>query len=76
MQHYDLTIAGMTCAHCVRSISSALARVPGLEIEHVAVGHARVRTSTPLADAEGTLRAAIEAAGYTLTAVDVDAVTT
>ena len=61
MSYYDLTIAGMTCAHCVRGVSAALARVPGLVVEHVSVGHARVRASTTLA--VDSIREAVEAGG-------------
>jgi copper chaperone CopZ len=75
MQTFDLSIAGMTCGHCVRTVSAALARIPDLTVEHVAVGHARVRHPAPAGDIDTTLRQAVEAAGYVVVAVEVSAAT-
>lgn len=57
-----LAISGMTCAACVRGVSSALSRVPG-------VTRVEVNLDTGLAIAEGSadpgaLVAAAERAGY------------
>lgn len=69
MQPYDLTIGGMTCAHCVRAITAALAAVPGLVVDEVTVGRARVQLAAGPDEAAATLSAAIERAGYTLAAI-------
>ena len=59
-----ITVTGMTCAHCVRSVSEELAGVEGVEDVAVDLGTGRVtlRTSAPVEAA--ALRAAVEEAGY------------
>jgi copper chaperone len=42
MKPHELTIQGMTCAHCVMHVKQALDAVDGLEVEDVQVGKARV----------------------------------
>ena len=42
----DLTIEGMTCEHCLRAVRSRLEQTPGVEIERVAIGSARIRVDT------------------------------
>ncbi len=37
-----LTITGMSCDHCVRRVSKALASVPGVAVKQVGVGEASV----------------------------------
>lgn len=63
-----LLVTGMTCEHCVMSVTEELSEVHG--VEHVAVdlvdggtSTVTVSASTPLDD--DALRAAIEEAGYT-----------
>ena len=55
-------ITGMSCAHCVSAVRSALSGVSGAEVREVEVGRAVVEA------APGTTRAAladaIEAAGF------------
>lgn len=65
----DLAVDGMTCAHCVRAVTTelgALAGVGAVEVELVADGTSRVRvhSSAPLDTA--AVAAAIDEAGYTL----------
>jgi copper chaperone len=57
-------IAGMTCAHCVGSVSSELAQLPGVNDVQVdlAAGTATVTSDQPLDDA--AVRAAVDEAGY------------
>ncbi|HYK24809.1 MAG TPA: heavy metal-associated domain-containing protein [Steroidobacteraceae bacterium] len=57
-----LTITGMTCAGCVRSVSRVLARVPGVTNAHVDLASGRA-TVTGTARAEDLI-SAVEAAGY------------
>lgn len=42
MNRLTLTIDGMSCGHCVAAVRSELARQPGVNVEHVAVGSATV----------------------------------
>lgn len=65
MKEVTLAISGMSCGHCVRAVSQALANVPGVQVENVAIGSARIRAGDEAATA--TVEAAIEAvrdAGY------------
>ena len=58
----ELEISGMSCPHCVKSVESALAAVPGVESVSVdlAGGRARVEGPAPA----GELLAAVRQAGY------------
>ena len=52
MERLNMNITGMTCGHCVGAVSEALAALPAVEVEQVAVGTATVsydasRTSLP-----------------------------
>jgi copper chaperone len=60
------TISGMTCDHCVRSVSGELARLPGVTAVEVdlGAGTAIVTSDTPLDPA--AVRVAIDEAGYEL----------
>jgi len=59
----ELTIQGMSCGGCVRSVRHALAAVPGVEVTDVQVGVATVETdgSPGIIDA---IKAALDDAGY------------
>lgn len=57
-----LEVHGMSCAHCVSSITSAVAPLPGVTAVDVALADGTVRVDgTPDLDA---VTAAIEDAGY------------
>ena len=43
MEQLNLSIEGMTCEHCVRAVRNRLATTPGIEVEDVRVGAARLR---------------------------------
>lgn len=43
MEKLTLSIEGMTCEHCVRAVKNRLAATPGIEVEDVRVGAARLR---------------------------------
>jgi copper chaperone len=58
-------IDGMSCGGCVRSVTSALKALPGIEVESVAVGLARVRLD-PAVTTESRVVEAIQDAGYTV----------
>ena len=61
------TVTGMTCAHCVASVTEEVQEIPGVEDVDVVLdsGALTVTSSQPLDDA--AVRAAVEEAGYALT---------
>jgi len=68
MQSKELSIEGMSCTHCVMHVKKELAKVPGLEIEEVKIGSAKVRLDETKVTSE-TLAAAVTTAGYKLAGV-------
>ena len=65
----DVLVTGMTCSHCVSSVTeelSAIAGVEGVSVDLNAGGASRVtiRSSTPISAA--AVEAAVEEAGYAL----------
>src|SRR5689334_22682757 len=63
-------IEGMTCQHCVRAVFTALAGVPGIERADVSIGAIEVEHDGSVT--EGSLREAVELAGYSLAASESD----
>ncbi len=66
MEIRTYTVAGMTCGHCVSSVSSEIGRLPGVTDVRVdlAGGAVTVTSDQPLDD--GAVRAAVDEAGYDL----------
>jgi copper chaperone len=60
------TVTGMTCGHCVASVTEEVEEVAGVESVEVALetGTLTVTSSQPVDDA--AVRAAVEEAGYQL----------
>lgn len=60
------TVIGMTCGHCVASVTEEVQEISGVEDVSVALetGSLRVTSSEPIADA--AVKAAVEDAGYQL----------
>lgn len=60
------TVTGMTCGHCVASVSEEVGELPGVERVDVVLetGSLTVTSAEPLDDA--AVRAAVEEAGYQL----------
>jgi len=58
------TVAGMTCEHCVKSVTEEVSEVPGVTDVDVdlATGRMTVATDKPVEDA--AIRAAVSEAGY------------
>jgi copper chaperone CopZ len=58
------TVTGMTCGHCVASVTEEVSAVPGVEEVQVDLptGLLTVTSASPLDD--GAVRAAVEEAGY------------
>lgn len=61
-------VQGMTCGHCVNSVSSEVGALPGVSQVEVdlSTGGVTVTSDTPLDT--GAVRAAVEEAGYELVA--------
>lgn len=58
------SISGMTCAHCVRAVFTALAGVPGIDRADVSIGKAVIEHDGSVT--RQAIRDAVEIAGYTL----------
>ncbi len=60
------TVTGMTCDHCVASVTEEVTELPGVESVDVVLetGALTVTSAEPLA--ESAVRAAVEDAGYAL----------
>jgi len=65
-----VSVAGMTCAHCVRAVFTSLAGVPGIDRADVSIGQAIIEhdgTVTP-----EQIRDAIAIAGYEVKDFTID----
>ena len=62
----QFTVTGMTCGHCVASVTEEVREVPGVENVDVVLetGSLTVTSSQPVDD--DAVRAAVEEAGYQL----------
>jgi copper ion binding protein len=60
------TVTGMTCGHCVASVTEEISELPGVESVDVVLdsGAVTVTSSQPLE--QQAVRAAVEEAGYQL----------
>ncbi len=68
MASHTISVDGMTCNHCVRSVRLALEAVEGITIDEVGIG--TVRVDVPGGPGKiGDITAAIENAGYHVSAV-------
>lgn len=63
MTTQTIEIGGMTCGHCMKRVQDALLAVPGLKVEQVRVGSARVTFDETELDGS-RIAQAIEGAGY------------
>jgi copper chaperone CopZ len=60
------TVAGMTCGHCVSSVTEEVQEVPGVEDVDVVLETGQLTvTAAPIDDV--AIKAAVEEAGYQLT---------
>lgn len=66
METKTYTVNGMTCGHCVNSVSTEVGRIPGVSDVQVdlASGAVTVTSEQPVDDA--AVRAAVDEAGYQL----------
>jgi copper chaperone len=66
-QIQSYTVTGMTCGHCVASVTEEVQELPGVENVEVVLetGSLTLTTSRPVDDA--AVSGAVEVAGYALT---------
>jgi copper chaperone CopZ len=63
MTTIDMTIDGMGCSHCVEAVRRELATLPGVRVDAVSIGRARVSFDEAAATRQD-LEAAVRKAGY------------
>ena len=63
MEKITLKIDGMSCGGCVRHVTQALAKVPGVKLEQVQVGSATVIVDPPIGTKQAVLQG-LRDAGY------------
>ena len=65
-----LSVDGMTCGHCVQSVTEELTAIPGVKDVSVELRNGGSSPVTVVSDApldDAAVRAAVEEAGYSLT---------
>jgi copper chaperone CopZ len=62
-KNITVTIGGMSCDGCVRSVRTALARLPGVQVIDVAVGSAKLTLDDALST-ESDVARALDRAGF------------
>jgi copper chaperone len=60
------TVTGMTCGHCVASVTEELSELPGVTGVEVELESGRVTLTGEAAQDVDVVRAAVEEAGYAL----------
>jgi len=60
------TVAGMTCGHCVNSVTEEVSQVPGVTAVNVDLASGALRVTSENGVDDGAVRAAVEEAGYRL----------
>jgi copper chaperone len=58
------TVSGMTCSHCVSSVTEEVQELPGVENVEVALETGAVTVTSSQALDDAAVRAAVEEAGY------------
>lgn len=61
------TVTGMTCGHCVSSVTEEVQEIPGVENVDVVLETGAVTITSAEPIDEAAVRAAVEEAGYQLT---------
>jgi len=68
MTEATYSVAGMTCDHCVRAVEAEVGKVPGVASVAVNLDGGRVTVYSDEPVDPDAVRAAVEEAGYELTA--------
>jgi len=58
------TVAGMTCAHCVASVTEEVSEIPGVEDVQVDLASGAVAVTSNQPVSAEAIKAAVEDAGY------------
>ena len=66
MTHQTYTVVGMTCDHCVRSVTQEVSAVDGVTDVQVDLATGLVNVTAIQAVPVAAVQAAVEEAGYTL----------
>lgn len=64
----DYTVTGMTCSHCVASVTEEVSEIAGVTAVDVDLDSGRVRVTSDAPVDDATVRAAVEEAGYEVVA--------
>jgi copper chaperone len=64
MEQVTLKIEGMTCQHCVHAVNSRLSKMPGVKVDEVQIGSARLHRDPAVATLDA-IEEAIADEGYT-----------
>jgi copper chaperone len=67
-EHRSYTVTGMTCAHCVRSVTEEIAKVPGVAAVDVDLASGRVIVTSDEPVDDTAIVAAVDEAGYEVAA--------
>ncbi len=62
-ERLELTIAGMTCGHCIRAVTDTLEDLRGVTVDHVRIGKAVIWFEPDIANPAAVIEA-IRHAGY------------
>ena len=65
-QNSTYTVTGMTCGHCVSSVTEEVQEIPGVENVDVVLETGAVTITSAEPIDEAAVRAAVEEAGYQL----------
>ena len=65
MERMTMKIEGMTCGHCVGSVTKALKSLDGVNVEKVGIGEASVAYD-PATTSVDEIRQAVEDEGYSV----------
>ncbi|GAB3681611.1 heavy-metal-associated domain-containing protein [Angustibacter aerolatus] len=60
------TVTGMTCEHCVRSVTEEVQELPGVRDVQVDLGSGQVTVAAAEPLSDDAVRGAVEEAGYAL----------
>ena len=67
MAQATYTVTGMTCQHCVSSVTEEIGELTGVHAVDVDLGSGRVTVTSDAPLSEDSVRAAVADAGYQLT---------
>ncbi|GAA4704455.1 heavy-metal-associated domain-containing protein [Phytohabitans rumicis] len=66
MQTKTYAVTGMTCSHCVSSVSTEVGQIPGVTDVQVDLANGAVTVTSAQAVDDDAVRAAVDEAGYEL----------